>query len=53
MAWINSTDQTTLTCAIYLFASTINSSSIFKRKMQHSISDLDHIEVLVFSIFEK
>ena len=53
MAWINSTEQTILTCAIYLFASPINFSSSFKRKMQHNISDLDHIEVLLFPTLEE
>lgn len=53
MAWINSREQTTLTRAIYLFASTINSNSIFNRKMQHTTSDSDHVEVLFCSVLEK
>lgn len=42
-----------LTCASYLFASPINFSSSFKRKMQHNISDLDHVEVVLFPTLEK
>lgn len=53
MVWINSREQTTLTCAIYLSASTINSNSIFNRKMQHTTFDSDSVEVLFCSVPEK